>query len=92
MSPKYFARLARMEQIIRQRQRGLAWADIAYACGLADQAHLVREFRALVGERPTDFFGPPGSRVLNVPVSSHFSVQPTSGEVRKLQSLCAPHR
>lgn len=56
MSPKYFARLARIERIIRERQRGLPWAEIAYACGLADQAHLIREFVALVGERPTEFF------------------------------------
>ena len=56
MSPKQFARLARIERVVHQRQLGLDWADIAYGCGLADQAHLIREFKALVGVRPTDFF------------------------------------
>ena len=89
MSPKYFARLARVEQIIRQRQRGLAWAEIAYACGMADQAHLVREFAALVGERPSDFFTRSGSWAPDVPSCSHFVVRPAAGEVRKLQSTSA---
>jgi AraC-like DNA-binding protein len=92
MSPKYFARLARIERIIQQRQRGLAWADIAYDCGMADQAHLIREFEALVGERPTDFFAPSGNWAPGVPVSGHFIVRPTRGEVRKLQSLSVSYQ
>lgn len=86
MSPKYFARLARVERIIRQRQRGLAWAEIAYACGMADQTHLAREFGALVGERPSDFFAGSGSWAPDAPTGSHFIVRPVTGEVRKLQS------
>jgi AraC-like DNA-binding protein len=76
MSPKYFARLARIERIIQQRQRGLAWAEIAYACGMADQAHLIREFGALVGERPADFFAKSGRWASSLPAHGHFVVRP----------------
>jgi AraC-like DNA-binding protein len=92
MSPKYFARLARIERIIQQRQRGLAWAEIAYACGMADQAHLIREFGALVGERPAAFFAKSSSWASDLPAHSQFIVRPMSGEVRKLQFSSTSHR
>ncbi len=55
VSPKRFARLARFQKILAERQSGRSWAQVAHACGLTDQAHLVREFRDIVGESPTDF-------------------------------------
>jgi len=54
LGPKALARIHRF-----RRARGLAaasppdWADIAAACGYADQPHLVREFQALGGCTPT---------------------------------------
>jgi AraC-like DNA-binding protein len=56
-SPKQFARVARIERILAMRQGGSAWADIAYACGFADQAHMINDFVAIVGEPPQHFFG-----------------------------------
>jgi AraC-like DNA-binding protein len=56
IGPKQFARLARFERIVTERRKGSSWAEIAYACGLTDQAHLIREFRSLAGELPTKFF------------------------------------
>jgi AraC-like DNA-binding protein len=56
VGPKQFARLARLEKILAERRAGLSWAQTAYACGLTDQAHLVREFKTIVGELPTEFF------------------------------------
>lgn len=57
MGPKQFSRLARFERMMAERRNGLSWAQVACACGLSDQAHLVREFKAIAGERPTEFFG-----------------------------------
>jgi AraC-like DNA-binding protein len=56
IGPKRFARLARFQKILAERRNGLSWAQIADACGLTDQAHLVREFQDIVGESPTEFF------------------------------------
>jgi AraC-like DNA-binding protein len=53
---KQFARLARIEGIVTRRSNGLPWAGVAYACGLSDQAHLIKEFREIVGQSPTRFF------------------------------------
>ena len=56
VSPKRFARLARFQKILAERRTGRSWAQVAHACGLTDQAHLVSEFQDIVGESPTDFF------------------------------------
>lgn len=56
VSPKRFARLARFQKILAERRNGRSWAQVAHACGLTDQAHLVSEFQDLVGEAPRDFF------------------------------------
>jgi AraC-like DNA-binding protein len=56
VSPKRFARLARFQRILVERRNGRSWAQVAHACGLTDQAHLVREFQDIVGESPTEFF------------------------------------
>jgi AraC-like DNA-binding protein len=60
--PKEFARFARLEKVVAMRHGGSAWADIAYACGFADQAHMIRDFEAIFGEPPQQFFraSPPG--------------------------------
>jgi AraC-like DNA-binding protein len=54
-SPKQFARVARIQKILAMRHGGSAWADIAYACGFADQAHMINDFTAIVGEPPEEF-------------------------------------
>lgn len=56
IGPKRFARLARFQKILAARRTGGSWAQVAQACGLTDQAHLVSEFQDIVGESPTNFF------------------------------------
>jgi AraC-like DNA-binding protein len=56
-SPKQYARLARIEKVVAARKRGLGWADVAYACGFTDQAHLIHDFGTIVGGTPAEFFG-----------------------------------
>jgi AraC-like DNA-binding protein len=56
-SPKEYARLARIEKVIVARKSGLGWAEVAYACGFTDQAHLIHDFGTIVGGTPAEFFG-----------------------------------
>jgi transcriptional regulator GlxA family with amidase domain len=60
--PKVFARVVRMEHAVASiatsaRVRGsiASWASFARSCGYADQAHLIREFRALTGVTPAAY-------------------------------------
>jgi AraC-like DNA-binding protein len=54
MSPKTVARIARFSRAQAMAASGEAegWADVAAACGYADQAHLVREFAEFAGATP----------------------------------------
>ena len=57
LTPKAIARIARFgaaEAMALASERP-DWADIAAACGFADQAHLAREFSDLAGRSPTLF-------------------------------------
>jgi AraC-like DNA-binding protein len=60
MTPKRFARVtrfARVWQLASMRPRK-SWAALAAEHGFADQAHLVREFRAFGADPPTHIFTP----------------------------------
>lgn len=53
-----FRRIRRLHTAIEARLRNpcTPWSRIAAATGFADQPHLVRDCRALLGESPTEFF------------------------------------
>lgn len=55
LAPKTVARMARFRDALALSSRTAApdWADIAAACGYADQAHLSRDFAALAGLPPS---------------------------------------
>jgi AraC-like DNA-binding protein len=54
-SPKTLARVVRFEHAHRLATKGsgLPWAELSLRAGYADQAHLVREWRAFTGRTPT---------------------------------------
>lgn len=52
LAPKALARLARFERAVALIGTAPSLADLAAACGYADQAHLAHEFRALAGRTP----------------------------------------
>jgi AraC-like DNA-binding protein len=76
VGPKQFARLARFENMVTQHRSGLSWAQVAAACGLTDQPHLIKEFRSLTGELPTEFFA--RELPMMMPGEANFVVQSTS--------------
>lgn len=57
LPPKTVARILRFDRVARtlRRRDGAGLADIAYACGYADQAHLNRDFREFAGTTPTGY-------------------------------------
>jgi AraC-like DNA-binding protein len=57
LTPKAVARVLRFERAVRlAEETDLSWLEIALRCGYYDQAHLIREFRAISGCTPGTFF------------------------------------
>ena len=57
LAPKRFARLRRFHRVLRTiaGQRRVDWAAVAQGSGYYDQAHLIRDFRAFSGLRPSQY-------------------------------------
>lgn len=57
-SPKAFARITRLQYLIRLFESGPigSWADLAIEAGFYDQSHLVNEFRSFSGQSPEAYF------------------------------------
>jgi AraC-like DNA-binding protein len=74
MTPKAFARVRRFQHVL-SRLRGLGapnWCELALQAGYFDQSHLIREFAALSGLRPTELL-----RMGAVPVKEHHVALPS---------------
>lgn len=56
LSPKALARVIRFQNLLRLAGEDALrqWAGVALDCGYADQPHMVREFRELTGQSPTE--------------------------------------
>jgi AraC-like DNA-binding protein len=52
LSPKKYARIVRVGQAREVLKLNVAQADVAYDAGFYDQAHFIREFKAVVGLTP----------------------------------------
>jgi len=57
LAPKRFARVRRMQRVLRVVTSGrrVRWAELAAAHAFYDQAHLIREFRELTGTTPAAY-------------------------------------
>jgi AraC-like DNA-binding protein len=68
MTPKTLARVVRFDRVVRTASRGgpVPWSAVAFDCGYADQAHLVREFREFSGMTPTEFLRRQGGPMVGV--------------------------
>jgi AraC-like DNA-binding protein len=55
VGPKEFARAARLQRAVRMAASSRDWGRIATDAGYYDQAHLIADFRELVGLTPVDY-------------------------------------
>jgi len=55
VGPKDYARSVRLRRALRSAETSSDWAQIATDAGYYDQAHLIGEFRQLVGLTPTEY-------------------------------------
>ena len=56
-SPKWVIRRYRLHELVERLNSGeeLNWADVALELGYFDQAHLINDFRSIVGRSPTGY-------------------------------------
>jgi AraC-like DNA-binding protein len=52
--PQHLSRVLRLMRAVADADTGRSWSDVAHRAGFTDQAHLVREVRALTGVTPTE--------------------------------------
>jgi AraC-like DNA-binding protein len=68
MTPKTLARVVRFDRVVHAARTGapVRWSAVAFECGYADQAHLVREFREFSGMTPTEFLRRQGGPMVGI--------------------------
>lgn len=55
-SPKKFASIVRLKNVLQQYPTAGSLTELGYEAGFYDQAHFIKEFKALTGDTPEDFF------------------------------------
>ena len=58
-SPKHFAAIIRLKNLIETYTDAISFTEAAYSAGYYDQAHFIKDFRAFTGQTPHDFFKAP---------------------------------
>ena len=53
--PKRLQRIMRVQRVIRLSGQAASLADLAFAAGFADQAHMTRDFREITGFTPAGY-------------------------------------
>ena len=77
LGPKRYGRVRRLQRLLaRLDPRRPDWAGLAWDVGFSDQAHLIREFRALVGLRPTEYLARGADGGNHVPEGTKPSIAP----------------
>lgn len=57
LSPKFYNRIIRFNQIFPLLQQGkFSWLDITHRSGYFDQSHFIRDFKSFTGEDPSKYF------------------------------------
>lgn len=72
LTPKLYSRVERFQRVLR-RVHGcddVDWSDVALACGYYDQPHLIRDFRAFSGFKPSEYLARRTAHLNHVPLSS----------------------
>ena len=55
-SPKKYASIVRLKNVLRQYDKVNSLTELGYETGFYDQAHFIREFKSLTGDTPEQFF------------------------------------
>lgn len=57
ISPKHYLRIMRLNEVHRllKADRQLNFTEVAYQSGYTDQAHFIKDFKSITGEKPTIF-------------------------------------
>jgi AraC-like DNA-binding protein len=56
VSPKKFAAFVRLRHVVKLRNAGASFTEIAHAAGYADQPHFIKDFKRFTGHAPEKFF------------------------------------
>lgn len=56
VSPRRFASLVRLQNVVRLREAGADLTTIAHAAGYSDQPHFIKDFKRFAGLAPGSFF------------------------------------
>ncbi len=56
-SPRRFASLVRLRNVVRLGEAGTDLTTIAHAAGYYDQSHFIKDFKQFTGQAPGSFFG-----------------------------------
>lgn len=55
-SPKKYASIVRLKNVIQQFDKANSLTELGYITGFYDQAHFIKEFKTFTGETPEKFF------------------------------------
>lgn len=68
-TPKRYMRIARLNEVHKKLEsdRELELTQVAFDCGYADQAHFIRDFKSIMGVKPTIFLKNRDQFIINHP-------------------------